>query len=279
MISFTILVESMKQIVFLLLLFPLVSFAQGYMPAGARSGGVLNSSITFSDNWAYFNNPGALGQVETISAGISYENRFLLSGLQSQAIAVAVPTKYGVFSVGGFNYGSTEFKNFRTGLGYAMKLADNFSAGIQINYQGLRLPEYYGSSNTVTGEAGVLLNITNEWSFGASVFNLGRNHLSDYKDDRYNTVLRIGTAFKPSKLLNISAEFWKDLDGPVSVRGGIEYEPFKNFNLRVGAGSQPTSFAFGFGYKWKVIRFDFASAYHQTLGMSPQISITYQKDK
>lgn len=276
---FSILVKSMKQIVLLILFCPFVSLAQGWMPVGARSGGVLNSSITFADNWAYFNNPGAIGEVESISAGISYENRFLLSGLQSQAFAVAVPTKQGVFSVGGFHYGSSEYTSFRTGLGYAMKLADNFSAGVQINYQGLRLPEYYGSSNTLTGEAGVLLKVTDEWSFGASVFNLGRNRLSDYKDDRYNTVLRLGTAFKPSKLLHISAELWKDLDGPVSVRGGIEYEPIKHFNLRVGVGSQPTSFAFGFGYKWKVIRVDFASAYHQTLGLSPQISFTYQKEK
>ena len=269
----------MKKILFVLFFIPIISAAQGWMPTGARSGGVLNTSLTIEDNWAYFSNPGAIGMVEDLSVGVSYENRFLAQDLQSQSIAVAVPTKYGVFSVGGFNYGSTEFRNFKTGVGYAMKLADNFSAGIQINYQGLRLPEFYGSSNTVTGEAGVLLKITDEWNFGASIFNLGRAKLSDFKDDRYNTVLRVGTSFTPSKLMKISAEIWKDLDGPVSLRGGIEYQPFDDFYMRAGIGSQPTAFAFGFGYKWKVIRFDIATAYHQTLGWSPQISFTYEKKK
>lgn len=269
----------MKNFICVLLLTPFLTFGQGWMPTGARSGGVLNSSLTFTDNWAYFNNPGALGHVEQLSASVTYENRFLVTDLQSQAIALAVPTKYGVFSVGGFHYGSSEFRNFRSGLGYAMRLAENFSAGIQINYQGIRLPEYYGASNTVTGEVGVLVNITDEWDFGASVFNLGRNKLSDFQDDRYNAVLRMGTAFSPSKLIKITAELWKDIDGLVSLRGGAEYEPFKDFSLRVGIGSQPTSFAFGFGYQWKVFRFDLASAYHQTLGFSPQISFTYHKKK
>ena len=269
----------MRQIIFILFISPLTTWGQGYMPSGARSGGVLNSSITTEDSWAYYNNPGALGKLDKLTVGVSYENRFLLSDLQSQAFSASVPMKIGVVSIGAFNYGSTEFRNFRTGIGYALKLADNFSAGVQINYQGLRLPEYYGSSNTVTGEVGVLLNITDEWNFGASIFNLGRAKLSDFKDDRYNTVLRIGTSFTPSKLVRISAEIWKDIDAPVSVRGGIEYEPFKDFHLRAGIGSQPTAFAFGFGYKWKVIRMDIASSYHQTLGWSPQISFTYQKDK
>lgn len=267
----------MKQLLLILVLIPLFSLSQGWMAAGARSGGVLNSSITFADNWAYFNNPGALGQVDELSVGAAYENRFLLADMQSQAIAVAVPTKYGVFSLGGFHFGSTEYNNFRTGLGYAMKLSENFSAGIQLNYQGLRLPDYYGKSSTVTAEAGVLVKVSKEWNFGASVFNLGRNKLSEFQDDRYNTVLRAGTSFSPSKLIRISAEVWKDVDGPFSVRGGMEYEPFKNFHLRAGIGSQPTAFAFGIGYKWKVIRCDIASAYHQTLGWAPQISFTYQK--
>ncbi len=269
----------MKQLLLLIFLVPVITFAQGWMPAGARSGGLLNASVTLADNWGYFNNPGALGHVEDLSVGIAYENRFLLTDLQSQALAAAIPTNYGVFSIGGFNYGSTEFRNFRTGLGYAMKLSNRFSAGIQLNYQGIRLPEAYGNASTVTGEAGLLVGITEEWDFGVSVFNLGRNKLSEFQDDRLSTILRAGTSFSPSKLIKISAEIWKDIDGPFSIRGGMEYEPFKNFHLRAGIGSEPTAFAFGIGYYWKVIRFDLASAYHQTLGWSPQISFTYQKKK
>ena len=52
--------------------------AQGWVPAGARSMSMGNASTTFNDVWAYHNNPGALGDIDKFSVGISYENRFLL---------------------------------------------------------------------------------------------------------------------------------------------------------------------------------------------------------
>jgi hypothetical protein len=267
----------MRNFIFLLALLPITVFSQGWIPTGARSGGLLNASTTLTDNWSYFNNPGALGAIENFSSGVSYESRFLLSDLQRQSLAIAIPTKLGVFSIGAFNQGSSEFRNFRSGVGYALKLADHFSAGVQINYQGLRLPDYYGKSRTITGEVGVLLNVTDKWDFGFAVFNLGQNKLSDFQNDRYNTTLRLGTSYKPANTIKIIAEVWKDIDGPVSFKGALEYEPFKQFYMRLGAGNQPSALAFGFGYKWKEFSLNIATAYHQVLGWSPQISFTYEK--
>jgi hypothetical protein len=270
---------NMRKYISLLVFLPTLVYSQGWIPTGARSGGLLNASTTLTDNWSYFNNPGALGKLETIGAGVTYESRYLLADLQRQSLAVAIPTKLGVFSVGAFNQGSAEYRNFRSGVGYALKLAEHFSAGVQINYQGLRLPDYYGKSNTVTAEFGVLLNVTEKWDFGFAVFNLGQNKLSEFKNDRYNTTLRLGTAYNPSKQVKVISEVWKDVDGPISFKGALEYEPFKQFHFRLGAGNKPTALAFGFGYKWKEFSLDIATAYHQVLGWSPQISFTYETRK
>lgn len=269
----------MKKLHVLICLLPLWINAQGSNSIGARSGALLNASTTICDNWSYFNNPGSLGKVTTFSAGISYENRYLLADLQNQALAIAMPTKWGVFSLGTLHQGNVQYKNFRSGLGYALQLAEHFSAGVQFNYQGLRLPNYYGSSHTVTAEAGILVNINPKWNFGASVFNLGQNKLSDYKGDRYSTTLRIGTGFLPSKSVKILAEIDKDIDGPISVKGALEYEVYKNFNFRLGVGNQPVAMAFGFGYRWNEFSFDLSTSYHQVLGWSPQLTFTYENRK
>lgn len=263
----------------LFLILPIAVFSQGWIPTGARSGALLNASTTLSDNWSYFNNPGAIGKVEEFCAGVSYENRYLLSDLQRQSLALAVPTKFGVFSFGAFHQGSSEYRNFRSGIGYALKLADHFSCGVQFNYQGLRLPNYYGNSNTVTGEVGALLNITDKWDLGVALFNLGQNKLSEFKNDRYTTTIRFGVGYIPAKAIKVIGEVWKDIDGPVSFKGAIEYEPFKQFHLRLGVGNQPTALAIGFGYKWKEFSLDLATAYHQLLGWSPQISFTFENSK
>ena len=103
-----------------------LSFGQGWVPAGARSMSLGNASVTFEDVWAFHNNPAALAHIENFSAGISYENRFLLKELQSQGLAVAIPLKVGVISVGGHMYGYNRFRSYKGGLGYSMKLAEKF---------------------------------------------------------------------------------------------------------------------------------------------------------
>ena len=155
-----------------------------------------NASSTLNDVWAFHNNPGALGLIENFSIGLSYENRFLLKELQTQSLACAIPLKVGVISVGGHMYGYRKFRSYKGGIGYSMKLAEKLSAGVQINYQGIQLEEYYGSKNTVTAEVGILASISEKWSASAAVFNLGRAKLSSFEDDRFTTMMRLGSSYQ-----------------------------------------------------------------------------------
>ena len=115
----------------------LLASAQGWVPMGARSMSMANASTTLNDVWAYHHNPAALADISEITAGVSYENRFLLSELQSQGFAVAVPLKVGVVSVGGQLYGDKQFRTYKGGFGYSMRLAEKIFAGVQLNYMGL----------------------------------------------------------------------------------------------------------------------------------------------
>ena len=89
---------------------------------------LANASSTFNDVWAFHDNPGALADVDKVSVGISYENRFLLKDLQSQAIAVSIPLKVGVLSFGGNLYGYSQYRPYKAGVGYSMKLSEVFYA-------------------------------------------------------------------------------------------------------------------------------------------------------
>jgi hypothetical protein len=253
-----------------------VSFAQGWVPSGGKSMSMANASICNNDVWGYFNNPGALGDVDKLSAGISYENRFLLKELQSQGLAVVVPLKVGVVSVGGHMYGYDQFRSYKAGLGYSLKLADKFFAGVQLNYQGIRLAQNYGSANSMTAEAGVYGKINDNWKVGVSVFNIGRSKLSEYQDDRFSTIMRLGSSYSFSKKVLLSGEFEKDIDNPVRFKTGLEYQLFDDFFMRTGFGTGPVELAFGFGYKFSQFQLDLGSAYHQILGWSPHFSFVFQ---
>lgn len=265
-----------RSILSLLLLFSFSAYSQGWLPMGGRSNSMANASVAISDLWAFHHNPGALVEVDKISIGISYENRFLLKELQSQGLVYVQPLKKGVLSVGAQTYGFELYRTYRAGAGYSLKLSDKFYAGVQMNYQGIRLSEYYGTKNTVTAELGMLAKITEDWKIGISVFNLGRAKLSSFEDDRFTTLMRLGTSYSFSKKVLVAAEVEKNIDYPLRVKTGLDYQIIENFFFRAGFAAKPIELTFGFGYKFKVLQLDLGSAYHQQLGWSPHFSLSYQ---
>jgi hypothetical protein len=268
----------MKQILLFLSVFCTIGFsnAQGIVPAGSRSMSMGNASTTFDDVWAYQNNPGALGAITTFSAGLSYENRFLLKEFQTQGFAVAIPLKVGVISFGGDMFGYRNYRSYQAGVGYSMKLSEKFSAGVQLNYKGLSLSSNYGSKHTISAAAGIYAKVTENWKIGVSAYNVGRAKLSDFEDDRFSTVLRLGTSYLFSKKFLIAIEGEKDIDNPFRFKTGLEYEPLKNFFIRGGVQTTPIEFSFGFGYHFKQVHLGVGSSYHQILGWSPNFSIVFQ---
>lgn len=250
--------------------------AQGWLPSGARSMSMSNASVGLHDVWSYHNNPGALGKIDRLSAGLAYENRFLLRELQSQGLTIAIPMKVGVLSIGGLSYGYTQFRSTKAGLGYSLPLSEKFYAGVQLNYQGVQLAQNYGNANTVTAEAGIYTEVTENWSMGFSVFNLSRTRLSEFQDDRLTTVMRMGTAYTFSKKLLVAAEFEKSIEYALRFKSGLEYQILDDFYFRGGVATAPVEFSFGTGYDFGMIQLDLGTAYDMILGWSPHFSITYQ---
>ena len=271
----------MKSVVFLVLASLCLTnhslVAQGWLPMGARSNMLGNATVALVDSWSFHHNPGAVAEITSTSFGVSYENRFLLQELQSQGVVFAQPLKKGVISAGVQSYGFSLYRTMRAGIGYSMRLGDKISAGVQLNYMGIRLQELYGSHNTVTAEAGILAHITDNWTVGAAVFNIGRAKLDDFADDRYTTLIRIGTGYTVSSKVKLLAEAEKHIDYAVRLKTGVDYQVLSSFSLRGGFATQPMEFSFGAGYKFKTVQLDMGTAFHRELGWSPHFSITYQK--
>lgn len=254
-------------------------FAQGWQAVGARSMSLVNASTCISDVWAYHHNPGALASLNKTSVGISYENRFLLRELQGQGFAVAHPIKKGVLSFGGQLYGQSLYRTSRVGLGYSLQLSENISAGVQLNYQSLRISNY-GQKGTVSGEFGMLAKINERVNVGFSVFNLNNAKLSLYQDDRFTTYLRVGLSYKVSSKVSILAEAEKQIESKLRPKGALEYQISDKFFLRAGVAGNPIEITFGTGFTFlNGLKLDFGTAYHQLLGWSPHIGITVDLKK
>ncbi len=267
----------MQRIVLIILLCSGYGIAQGWAPAGGRSRGMGDASVTLQDIWAYHHNPAALIGITKFGVGLSYENRFLLKELQTQSVALALPLKKGVISGGAQSFGYTQFRTIKAGLGYSLRLSEIFGLGVQMNLHQFRIGQGYGNAIKATGEVGLLTRVNNKWLLGFSLVNFSRVQLSSYQEDRLSTVMRIGSSYSFSNKLLVCVEGEKHVDFPLRGKAGLEYTPMENLSFRSGFSTQPIEINAGCGYVFKGIYFlDFGSAFTQQLGWSPNVSFTYR---
>ncbi len=242
---------------------------------GGRATGMGNTGLCLADVWAIRYNQGALADLREISIGASYENRFLVQGLGVQSLAVAIPVKKGTF---GFNYtgfGDNLYRETKIGLGYGMKLSDKFNLGIRLNYHSLRLGNNYGSAQNLTFEVGILAKPTKNLQVGFHLFNPSQTKLNDYQNEIIPVVMNLGISYKFSDKVRANFEVEKDIEMPYSVKAGVEYFPVEYLYIRAGIITNPTMPTIGFGIVKGRFNFDFSSAFHPALGITPAIGMTY----
>jgi hypothetical protein len=260
------------------LLFASLANATDNYPVGARSAGVANASVTYSDVWSTFHNQAGLASLNNISAGTYFENRFLISELGLRSVAIAVPAnKIGAFGLNVSLFGYAVYNEKKAGISYAKKLGDKVSAGIQLDYLNTSFnDELYGSRTSFTVEGGLIAEPIANLKIGAHVFNPTKTKIAEYGDERIPVIMRFGASYKFSDKALLSSEIEKSSDYNNIFRAGLEYHPVDILYLRCGVASNPSLSCFGFGLKLKQFVIDMSAQYHWVLGFSPQFSLGYE---
>ncbi len=248
---------------------------------GARAAGMANAGITNTDVWAVFNNPAAYSWLNNKTAGLYYENRFLMKETGYGALAFSSPLMGGNIGFGYSHFGYSLFQSDKFALGFSQQLFKNFALGLQVNYFSVRQADYYGNLNSLTFEAGVMSKPNDKLSVGVYVFNpINLSYFED-TDLKMPVALRLGFSYLFSKSLLLSVETGKAINGYTPVfRSGIEYSINEQFAVRTGVAMSPIEYSFGLGYKNNFqknkIGFDLAYSYHEVLGSTPKLSINYE---
>lgn len=256
-------------------LFFLFVSAQNEFVSGARSYGLAGTSVLQKDVWAVNNNPAALGHLKNWSAGISYENQFLQSELSNRTAIFSYPVSSGSFGISVNQFGFSNYNENKVGISYGQKLGENLAMGIQVNYLSTSIGEGYGETSAISGNIGVLAQLNDELSLAAMVINPNRAKLSEFTDERYPTLIKMGLGYEFSKKVSLLTEVAKDVDFNANVKAGIEYHALEMLYLRVGYATDPSLSSFGFGLFLENFQLDFASGFDSNFGFSPQVSLSY----
>lgn len=243
--------------------------------AGARGAAMGNASVTFTDINSAFSNQAGLAFLEELSFTAYGERRFLAEGLNSFLFAAAYPIdKIGTVGLTINYFGFNAYNEQKIGLSYARKLAKNFSLGAQFDYLATRIPDY-GTAASFTFEIGMLAQLSKQVTLAAHTYNPINSKVAGL--DRLPNLVKIGVGYSPSDKVTLTGELEKDIyNFPLVGKIGVEYRPMKALAIRAGfAANQPTMASFGLGLYLQGLRIDVASSYHQILGLTPSVSISY----
>jgi hypothetical protein len=249
--------------------------SNGDGPIGVRSAALGHASSTLFDVWSSRNNQANLGFITKTEVGAFYENRFFVKELSQSGFAVAAPIKKGTF---GLSYSSMGYKLYRESqatLSYGMKLSDIVSAGIGIDYLNTRIADIYGQAHAVTGSIGLTAKILPQMIIATHIYNPIRAKITNYNNEKVPTIFKFGAQYIFSKKVFVVAEAEKTSAQKINVKAGIEYNPSSLIYLRVGGSCYPTQAAFGLGVNYNGLKIDLSTSYHNVLGLSPQIGLSY----
>ena len=156
-----------------------------------------------------------------------------------------------------------------------MRLGERITAGIQLDYFLIAQGGEYGRQGFATGEIGLIAEPIENFYIAAHIFSPWPVKISSSEDIYLPSVFRLGTGYKFSKKVIVSVEAEKDIETPVRIRFGTEYELIENLYLRAGMSTKPAEYSFGLGYNFKNVCLDLAFKNHQSLGFYSHIGLSY----
>jgi hypothetical protein len=240
---------------------------------GARAAAMCNSVVSQYDTWSTMHNPAGLAAARNYEAGIYYENRFFVPELSLRAITITAPTQRGNFTGTLSIFGPNAWHETDASLGYSLKLSEKLSAGTQLNYYAMKLPEQNQSIFTLSASVGAIFRASERTSIGLSIANPYTpplNTASTSQKIPWRVLLGGSTNF--AKPFQLAYEVEKTAGEPLLFKTGAEWEAAENFFFRFGLNSR-SRFACGFGYRMKYLKTDVAFSYHPYLGYTPSVSL------
>jgi hypothetical protein len=232
-------------------------------------------SVIDAFNCAY--NPALSPLMPEFAAGLYTENRFLTEELKLVSAAAVIRRSQSGISLLIRHFGNIDYNENCFGLNYGFSLG-KVSLGAIFNYQMLQVGD--GSSENY-----IKYGVASVWQLSEKVFTsfrLTNPHFFERgSQQRYPvaTLTQFGIGYAASRELYIGVESQKEEDKPPQLVFAICYQYagkyFFGCNWTTGS-QQPYLSA---GWQWKNLRIETGCAFHQVLGISPSLTILYQKTK
>lgn len=239
---------------------------------GARSIALGQATTALPNSeWSVFGNPAMLDE-QRPSVSFFGMRYYGLAELTDLAAVVSYPTGWGVIGAGAHRYGDDLYNESRIRLAYKNSF-QNFQYGAAVTYNHVVQGGGYGSVGAVGVDVGVAARIFNTLWIGAKATNINQPRYGQINDIDENLPrnLSIGFSYRLSDLALFTTDVIKDVNFPISYRGGVEVQVVDHLFARAGITTSPQTFSGGFGYNTEAWGVNLVVQRHeeQALGYSP----------
>ena len=263
-------------IVSVFLLLPSLAAAAGNpynLPVGAAQAGMGSVCVILPGFWSSFRNQALLASFSSVSAGINYESRFNIGELSARTAAVIIPAGRSSLGIIYSHFGFPHFRRETCAMACGLKLSDNISAGVQIDYFLEKTSGEYSNTRSLTFEGGLVIIPAENITVGIHIFNPVPNSL---RRTFLPSTITAGAGIKLNNEVFAGFETEMSTEKRILIRTGFEYEVAGNLLLRGGFCSENSSFTFGLGYHFRSISLDMGFATHEKLGVTSSVSIIFK---
>lgn len=245
-------------------------YAQAVIGARELSLGQATTALANS-RWSVFANP-AMMSAEEDEVAFYAVRYFGFAEITDIAASVNYPTPAGVFGIGAHRYGYNLFNKSRLRLGYKNSFL-GFHFGAVLNYSHIAQGGGYGSAGAFGIDLGIAAPIISGLWIGAKATNINQPKYGKLNDEKLSRDLSIGLSCRLSDIALFTTDIVKDVDFPVSYRGGVEVKVMGDLMARAGVTTKPQTFSAGFGYNGSFWGANVAVQRHENrvLGYSPAI--------
>ncbi len=257
------------------------AFAQN-ITSSAKAIALGDIGQTYSSPWNAIHNQAMLANLNGFNFAVFYRNYLALPGLSDKAFCFSyTPAKNKTIALSYLVSGIKNFNLQKAGLAYGMKLAEKFFAGLAINLNIFRQPDYYGNLYSASGEISLAYYLTPKFLI-ASHFSNFWYPLANSKLLPINFQIASGYQLNPKTFF--TAEIEKNLlnktNYPLKIKWGAQFIPVKNIQLRIGGYlfNNYYTFTFGLGFKYKISILNIGFESNPLIGFSSAFDLNINID-
>lgn len=243
----------------------------------ARSLG--GASLTLSNPWSVFNNQASLAQIQSFQIGAAATRVYNIDQLSIANIAAAIPINdAATFGVSFDHMGVTDLYGLqRLGVSLSRFYGESFAVGLQL--EGLYLNMFdYGNRAMLNAHLGFLILPSDKLKLGLQIQNLFGQVLIESIDERLPVIARIGGSYEVNEKFSFLAEASLSTNRPSKLHAGAVYELNEKLNLRGGFSTNQLESSVGMDIKLNQVIILLAFSYHQYLGTTPEMGISYAQN-